>query len=903
MSNNTDKTIKKLDNTNYYDLEIQDIVDKFDSNLEFGLSDDQVRNNRFIYGSNVIAKKKEKTILMMLWDQIKNPLILILILVIIIKSINFIFESSHLNYFNLQGAIEIFLVLLVVIISSVIGVKQELNAISSLEKLKSQVKFFSKVLRNGDILTIESTEIVVGDIVFLEIGDKVPADSRIVESWQSQLNESILTGESQEIEKDSQIIKIHKLSINKQKNMVFAGTSVINGKLKAIVCKIGEYTEFGKISQKIQELDNQTSKFQKQTENLLKNLVITSVFAFLILEFFYIFIFRLNILTSIETGLALIISFIPEALSAVTIIVLSISAKNLIKKGIIVKNLLSAEGLGSIDTFLTDKTGTITEGKMTVEKFWFWKKEITKSNFDNEQEIAKKVLDVLTFCNNNKGSTELALSNFIEKYDLKSTHLNRIYEYSYNSTTKRMSVIVEKRDKLIVYTKGAGEVVLNLCKFYYNNNAQELLLLTEEYKKNILEKIEKYATNGFRVLLLADKVIDNIHSLKNKEKLANKREYIENDLNFIGLVCILDPLREEVFHTVKKFKQAGVDLVMITGDHPNIAKYLAIKSQISKEEDIAISGDELEKYADLKIENIDKKTTTKILNTKVFARTTPKHKEFLVDFYKFHNKVVAMAGDGVNDAVAIKKANLGVAVKNAVDWVREIADIVITGKFDSLIKAVFEGRKIIYRARLFSHYLLSGNISQVGVFVLIAFSYQVAPLTSLQLLVINLLTDTFPALAMAYEKVPKSILKEKPEAHNSELISRPIWVSIFIQGIITSIFLYFVFGFYYENNNLIYAQTMVFLAYLSQKLYRAFTARSFVDSIFKLGLFSNKTTLYSVLASSFVALTMVFGLADYVGMEKVNLQDFLLVAIIALFVPLVEEIYKFIRNIYQKNLV
>ena len=890
METNNSENISKSDN--FYNLDLSKVQTELDTDFKRGLKESEVEKRLLKYGKNEFSQKKTATFWQMFVEQLKNPLILILLFVVLVKMVNLVPKLQSGNI-SVQSIVEVLMVLAVVVISTFIGVKQEMEAEKSLEKLRNQIQFLTRVIRNGEIIEINAVDVVVGDVLVLESGDKIAADARVIESINGFTNESILTGESEEVEKTEVTLATENLGLGDQKNIVFGGTSIVSGKIIAAVYAIGQNTAFGKISKELESTDIEQTKFQKQTEDLLKTLTIFSLSAFVLLEILYIFVLKYDIILSIETGLALVIAFIPEALVAVTTIVLSISAGNLVKKGIIVKNLAAAEGMGSVTTFLTDKTGTITKGQMTVENLWFLDGEVDAGDFKPKTARDQKILEILSFCNNSKGSTELALEEFIIKHQFKVEFFERLFEYGYSSQTKRMTVVRKHNGKDSAFTKGAGDVLLPLCSHYYDHQENKEKKLTDLERLKILEKIESYAAKGLRVLLLAYRYYPDHHNI-------GTRKIDENELVFTGLICLLDPLRDEVFETVNKFKRAGVKLVMITGDHPNIAKYLANKSGISELEESVMTGTELQEYCDTPVDKLDKDVIKKIYRTRVFARVSPQHKDFLVELFKYKGDIVAMAGDGVNDAVAIKKANIGVAVKNAVDWVKDIAGIVVTGGFDALSNAVEEGRKIIYKARLFSHYLLSGNISQVGVFVLATIYTKYPPLSSLQLLVINLLTDTLPAVALAYEQVPEGIMDEKPVAANEGLINKPIWLSIIIQGVITSIFLFWVFWIFLPVG-LIYAQTMTFLAYLCQKLYRAFTARSFTRSIFELGFFSNRITLFSVLGSLAIVYVLVAWVSNYVGMAQVKWSDFGQVALIALVIPVVEEVFKYVRKNFFKN--
>jgi P-type Ca2+ transporter type 2C len=887
----------RLEN-NYYNHSIEETEKILQTDLNMGLSQNEGSSRLEKYGKNLTSVSQESSIWKIIFDQLKNPLILILVLVSAIKSIGVI-QEIQAGQFRPQSLVEILLVLAVVIISAWIGAKQEIEAEKSLSALRKQVVFNARVFRDGKIELIEASEVVPGDILILNSGDKIAADGRIFQSLEGRCDESILTGESEAVLKSTELIEGAEVIPGDQKNMVFSGTTIVSGDIKAIVTSTGLQTEFGKISSKVQTAEVEETKFQKQSKQLLKILSIASLITFVLLQFINIVLLRRDILGSIETGLALVIAFIPEALSAVTIIVLSLSATNLAKKGIIVKNLSSAEGMGSVDVFLTDKTGTITTGKMSVEKIWFYDTEMVTNELDGSDPTQKHLLEALKHCNNLKGPTEEAIVDFIRSKGYE-VELDREFEHPYNSETKRMSVVKSTSDYKRIYTKGAGEIVLPFCTHFYDPKTHNITQISSYQRENIKNTIADYASKGFRVLLVAHKDLELEH-------IAKDRDTDEADLVFIGLICILDPLRPEVFHTVERFKKAGIKLVMITGDHPNIARYLSQMSGISTpESDLVITGLELEEYykkatkttsdnsQQINLELLSQKELEHISSCQTFARVSPKHKDFLVEIFKKQGHIVSMAGDGVNDAVAIKKANIGIAVKNAVDWVRDIAGIVVAGGFDSLANCIEEGRKIIYKARLFSHYLISGNTCQVGVFLLSSAFILPNPLTALQLLIINLLTDTFPALAMAYEDIKEDVMSQPPKPANEGLINKPIWISVILQGLISSLFLFGVFYWLYVNQgySLAYSQTATFIAYLFQKLYRAFTARSLKESIFKLGFFTNRMTLISVAASILVGILVTTVFPSWLGMEQVSLQYILIIGLIALIAPIAEELIK-----------
>jgi Ca2+-transporting ATPase len=720
---------------------------------------------------------------------------------------------------------------------------------------------------------------VPGDILFLNEGDKVPADARILEETGLSVNETILTGESVPVKKTADKLEGNLLTPD-QVNMLFSGTYIIEGNVRAVVVNTGLKTELGKVADKISQKEEKLTPLQHQL-NKLSQIISIGTIAFCFVILLLGVIRGQSIVESLVQSLSLAVAFIPEGLSAVMTVTLAIGINEMVKKNVIIKRLLAAESLGSVSILATDKTGTITTGKMSLEKIWTHNEESTPDSFKIENPLHGKILEVIKYCNNAKGATEDAMVQFLNKLGLEFDFSNREKEHKFSSELKRMTIIRGQESSKVGYSKGAPEVLIPLCSSYVDSKTDKIEKLTPQIQSIILNKVEDYASQGYRVLCLGYREYDHNYPIGEREK-------DESGMIFLGLLLFIDPLREEVADTVSELKSAGVRPLMITGDHPEIARTIALEAGIiESKNDRVITGRELENY----VNGESGLTKDEIINTNIFARVTPDHKSILVKIFKEDGLSIGMAGDGINDAVAISKSDIGIGVVNATDVVKEASDVVITGNYNALASAVEVGRTIIFRTRLYLNYLLSGNASQVGVFTLALLLNYPAPLTAISLLMINILTDAAPAMAMAFEKPDKDLMKEKPRTKSDGIINKYILGNILIQGIISSLYLFVIFMLTLPSG-LIIAQTATFTGYIFQKLFRGFTARSFKKSIFEYGFFSNKILVVSVLVSFIVWFLTIYTFGDVFGMEPLNIE--LLVAIIAssLVMPIVEEVTK-----------
>lgn len=855
----------------FYKLDPEEISVILRTEPQLGLNSNEAINRLNEFGTNEIKIEKKVSLIKLFIAQISNPIVIILLFAVVLSILTGqIFEGV--------------LIISIVIFMAVIGVYLENNANNAVEKLKSLTVPLTNIIREGRKIQIEASQIVPGDILALSEGDKVPADARVILSNDVQVDEMVLTGESIPVEKKTTKI-LEDVVIGDQSNMIFAGTYITQGNLKAIVTSTGMNSELGKIAEKLSESEDKKTPLQIQLEKLSKFLFIGTISICSLIMILTV-LRQKPLLEGFLQSLSLAIAFIPEGLTAVMTVVLGIGVREMVKKQAIIKRLLAAEGLGSVSILATDKTGTITSGKMTVSKIWVYQKEFNPNEFNADSMLEEKIVQIIKFCNNANGATEKAMIAFLEKLGLSFELEEREKEHRFSSDLKRMSVVKKSEDGFLSYTKGAPDILLPLCSRYINYDDNTTLELTEEKRSTILKQVEDYAEKGYRVLCLAYK--DHSKSLD-----LDDRDLIENEMIFIGLIGLIDPLREEVTSTVSKLITAGIRPVMITGDHPEIAKTIAVEAGIysNRKDARVITGQELNMY----FNGQSKFTTEDLLNCSVFARVSPENKNQLIELYERNNILAAMAGDGINDVIAVNRAKIGIAVSNATDIVKEAADVVITGSYDALANAVEIGRLIMFRTRLYLHYLLSGNFCQVGIFFLALILDLPFPLTPIGLLIINLLTDAAPAMAMAFEKGDQNVMRQRPKPIEEGIINKEIYISIFIQGILSTVFLFIIFYLtlpYGER----YAQTSTFTAYIFQKLFRAFSARSFRSNIFSYGLFSNKFLLYSVILGFIVWVIIVLGLPDIFEMTRIRNRDILIIILSSLSLPVFEELFKLFKS-------
>ncbi|MGC8993680.1 MAG: cation-translocating P-type ATPase, partial [Candidatus Aenigmatarchaeota archaeon] len=704
------------------------------------------------FGENKIERKKKVSPVKIFISQFKSPLILLLIFASII--------SFVVNFHQKEEFIDSFLILLIVFFSAILGFYQEYKAERIIESLQKLAAPKAKVIRDGKEQEIETSKIVPGDIIVVESGDIIPADAEILEG-KLQIDESILTGESRAVEKG-------------EKEKIFSGTSIYSGKAIAKVFATGMKTEIGKIAEKLQEMEEGKTPFEEKMENFTKKIVFLTI-GIIVLTFVLTFR-KFGILEAGLLAVSLAVAAVPEGLPAVTTIALALGTREMAKRNALVRKLKIIESIGSVDIICTDKTGTLTEGKMKVKDFWFLE----------ESEKAREIsLKVCYYCNNAKeilkegkltwvgDETEIALKQYAMNFIKEEG--KRLEEIPFSSERMMMSVIHQFSNETLLLTKGAPEVVLKKCNRILIKGKIEKL--EERVKEKILEQNSKFAESGIRVLALAYRPVKD---LKDKK---------EEDLIFLSLVLLLDLPRKDVKEALEECYQAGIRVIMITGDNPKTAK--AVAEMVGLKSKGVITGEELDKMSKEEL----KKALDNDVN--IFARTTPFHKLKILEVLKEKNLKVAMTGDGVNDALAIKKADVGIAmgIKGS-EVAKEASDIVLLDdNFATIKNAVKEGRRVFDNIRKFVLYLFSCNIAEVFTILFFSIFSPFLVLLPIHLLWINLVTDGLPAIALSNDPASENIMKGK---RKSEILDKKEIAFILIAGIILTVIIiseYFLFEF------------------------------------------------------------------------------------------------------------
>ena len=813
-----------------------------------------------------------------------------------------------------EGLTDTIIILIVVILNAIIGVIQENKAEKSLEALKKLSNHVAKVIRNGKIEIVESRQLVPGDIVVLDTGDYVPADLRIIESVNLKSQESALTGESVPVEKSSDVIEDKNIGIGDRTNMLFSSSLITYGRGKGIVVETGMNTEVGKIAGIINETENTQTPLQLKLNKLGKILGIAALIICVI-------IFVIGLLYGKEpihmfmTAVSLAVAAIPEGLPAVSTIVLAIGVQRMVKKNAIIKNLPSVETLGSSSVICSDKTGTLTQNKMTVEMV-FYNNNLTKvSEINDKSKEFELLIDSGVLCNDTKigedkkltgDPTETALVDLAYKIDkdaknIMDTH-KRVGEIPFDSDRKLMTTVNEYNGKYIVFTKGAVDELMKRCISYtLDGNIKNDL---QEYRKKVSENNMLMANNALRVLGFAYK---ELNTIPNEEEIKE----LEKDLIFIGMVGMIDPPREEAKEAVKKCKTAGIKPIMITGDHKLTATAIAKQLGILENDTEAITGAELEQMPQSELEK-------NIENYSVYARVSPEHKVRIVKAWQKKGNVVAMTGDGVNDAPALKTADIGCAMGVVgTDVAKEAADVILTDdNFATVVSAVEEGRRIYNNILKAIQYLLSSNVGEIiTLFVAILITpilastfgitdiSNLAPLLPIHILWINLVTDSLQALALAVDPPEKDIMNKKPKKSGSSIFTKGMIWRVIYQGIMigTITLIAYCIGLATPNQTehmrLEIAQTMAFTVLAFSQLVHVFNIRDNKLSIFKTGIFDNKKLILATIASAIMMFIILFvpALRNIFSIVELPIENVLEVILLVFSPILIVEIFKLLK--------
>lgn len=821
-----------------YGKDSQTILKEFKT-TEKGLSDNEVKKRKESFGNNALKEKKRKGILKVFFNQFKDLLVGILIVAGIISIITD----------NVESTLVIFIVIL---LNAILGTVQYFKAEQSLEALKSLTAAKCKVIRDGIKQEILSKDIVPGDILFLEAGDLIAADGRIIENHSLQVNESSLTGESLAVEKNAEVLSDDEIPLSDRKNMVFGGTLVTYGRAIAVVTSTGMNSELGKIANLMENTQAKETPLQKTLDKFSGKLAIIIITICIIV--FVLEIYRdESILNALMFAVALAVAAIPEALSSIVTIVLALGTEKMAKENAIIKDLKAVEGLGAVSVICSDKTGTLTQNKMTVQKVYVDNKliegrELKKDNLAHRFLINNALLcnDSVTIDGKEIGDpTEVALVNLGEELHLDELVIRekyqRISEIPFDSDRKLMSTVNIVNNKQVLFTKGALDVLIN--KVNYVADSHGIRKLNDEERKEIISVNKQLSEQGLRILAFAYK------ELQDKEEITKEDE---NDYVFTGLISMIDPPRVESKDAVHKCIMAGIKPVMITGDHKVTAAAIAREIGIMRKDDIAVEGLEIDKLNDEQLKE-------KVKNISVYARVSPEHKIRIVRAWQSSGEIVAMTGDGVNDAPALKQADIGVAMGiTGTEVSKDAASVILTDdNFSTIVKAVENGRNIYNNIKNSIKFLLSGNLSAIIAVLYCAIINLPMPFAAVHLLFINLLTDSMPAIAIGMEKSNGNLLKEKPRGRNESILNKELLKIVAFEGIIISIFT--IISFYGGNPNLNpkAASTMAFSTLCLARLFHGFNCRG-NQSIFKLGITTNIYSICAFLVGVLLLSTVLF---------------------------------------------
>lgn len=843
--------------TEYYNKTMSEVEKSLNTSVISGLKAVDVQRAREKFGENELQEKAKKTLLKMIVEQISDFMIIILIVAAVLS-------------IALGEAIDGVVILGIVVLNAVLGITQERKASNALAALKNMAAPKAKVIRDGKIDVIDSKDLVPGDLVQLEAGDYVPADLFLAESINLKIDESALTGESVSVEKETGVIELGA-AIGDRINSAYMGTIVTYGRGTGIVVGTGMNSEIGKIATMLNETEDGKTPLQEKLASFGKMLGIICV-AVCVIIFVLGMIRGEALLEVFMTAISLAVAAIPEGLPAVVTVVLAMGVTKMVSKNAIMKNLGAVETLGSTTVICTDKTGTLTQNKMTVLKVYDGEEEWDVSgtgygfegsiNSDSNKKIdaIDKLLKVAVLCNDAKikdgevigDPTEGALVVLAAKGGVNQETLNqkhpRLTEFPFDSDRKLMSTKHLIDNQYHMLTKGAPDVTLSRCsKILINNEVRDIM---KEDRERILDKNNSYANQALRVLAYTYKIVEE------ESKLFDE----EQELVFLGLSCMIDPPREEAKEAVKLCKKAGIRVVMITGDHITTASTIAMQLGIIESVDETLEGSKINSYN-------DESFREKVKTTSVFARVSPEHKVRIVETVKANGDVVAMTGDGVNDAPALKRADIGIAMGiTGTDVSKEAADMILTDdNFASIVDAVKEGRIIYSNIRKFVGFLLSCNIGEILIiFIAMLFGWAV-PLVPIQLLWINLMTDSFPAFALGLEEGEEDIMKQKPRNPEEPIVDRTMKIALVFQsiGLTVAVLGSYRLGLIMAGDiapelQLTVGRTFCFITLIIGEMLRAYSARSEHKSIFHLQILSNKFLNYSVIGAIVLLFVVVY---------------------------------------------
>lgn len=850
-----------------------------------GLSNAQAADRLKKYGPNALVEGKKKSVLQVFLEQFKDLLVVILIVAAIISMLSGQGEST----------IVIFAVL---ILNAVLGTVQYFKAEKSLESLKAMSSPTAKVLRGGAKVEVPSKEVVPGDIVFLEAGDLVVADGRVIENFSLKVNESSLTGESEGVEKTEEVIPGEKVALGDQKNMVFSGSLVTYGRATVVVTGTGMHTEIGKIASLMNQTQQRKTPLQQSLDDFSKKLAVI-ILAICVVVFGLSLYREMPILDSLMFAVALAVAAIPEALSSIVTIVLAMGTQKMAKENAIIKDLKAVESLGSVSVICSDKTGTLTQNKMCVQKIYADGQLLDGKDLqlpNDPQRLLLKIAILASDATSVDGAdigdpTEVALVQLgdlfgVEEVAYRQQH-PRLGEIAFDSDRKLMSTLHDIDGTPTLLTKGAIDVMLGRATKIFTSKG--VLPLDEAGKQEILRVNNALSEQGLRVLAFGYRPLDAVRPLTLED---------ETDMTFVGLISMIDPPREESVQAVADAKRAGIRTVMITGDHKVTATAIARKIGIFTDGDMALEGVELDAMSD---EELDQK----LAKIAVYARVSPENKIRIVDAWQRKGRIVSMTGDGVNDAPALKKADIGVAMGiTGTEVSKDAASMILEDdNFATIVKAVLNGRNVYENIKNAIQFLLSGNMAAILCVLFASIVGLPMPFAPVHLLFINLLTDSLPAIAIGMEPARKDLLDRKPRDPKEPILNRSLLGKIFGQGLLIGIATMAAFYIGYgSTQNAALAMTMAFATLTLARLFHGFNCRG-EKSIFRLGLSSNKYSLMAFAAGIVLlaAVLLLPFLETLFQVAPLTLANVGMIVLLAILPTVCIQIFKVIRDLVKKG--
>lgn len=873
----------------WYTKELNQVFNELNTR-QGGLTEDEANKRLEKYGANNLKEKKKESLFIKFIKQFNDFMIIVLIIAAIISAI--IAKTNGSGDY-----IDSIIIIAIVIFNAIMGLIQEEKAEKSLEALKKMSAPNAKVRRNGKIREIEASKVVPGDIVMLEAGNYVPADCRLIDSYNLQIEESSLTGETLPTSKQADIILNANTAMGDLKNMAFATTIVVNGHAEAVVVETGMNTKVGQIAGMIIENESPETPLQKKLGEVGKTLAITCMIICGLI--FLIGIWKqIPITEMFMTSVGLAVAAIPEGLPAIVTIMLSIGVTKMAKKNSIIRKLPAVETLGCSSVICSDKTGTLTQNKMTVTQI----RNAVGLVKNNDRRF---ILELGTMCTDTIESqevigeaTEVAITNAAVEINLRKRDLyyqmQRINEISFDSKRKMMTTIHKIGSKYRIITKGAPDVLIKRCSKYYQSGRIEPIFSKRDA---LQEQNQMMAEDALRVIAIAYKDVEKLPREINSET-------IENELTFVGLIGMIDPPREGVKEAVKTCRKAGIKTVMITGDHLQTAKAIAKELGILRKGDLAINGETLEKMSQQELER-------DIMRYSVFARVSPEHKVRIVKAFQSTGAVVAMTGDGVNDAPALKNADIGIAMgKGGTDVAKNASDMVLTDdNFVTIVEAVKQGRNIYDNIKKAVHFLLATNIGEiVAIFVGLLLGIK-SPLLAIQLLWVNLVTDSLPAIALGLEKAENNIMNRLPRNPRKSLFADGLWGKITTEGVMIGMLTLVAFSIGNNLYSIEVGRTMAFLSLGILELVHSFNIKG-EESIFKTGLFENRYLVGAFVLGTLlqVVVVVISPLAQIFDVVPLNSVQWLMTVIISILPVVIVELqkkfnaYKFGKVVYARSI-